>query len=316
MFALVDCNNFYASCEEVFNPKLAQKPLVILSSNDGCVIARSKRAKEVGIPMGIPAFQIKDQIERGDIAALSSNFTLYADLSNRVMSVLESFSPDMEIYSIDEAFFRLEPPYELQAHAIRNKVKQWTGIPISIGIAPTKTLAKLANRLVKKTGEGVYLLEKPNLIRKALEQTLPIDIWGIGRGVTDTLKKKNIHTAAQLVDQEDGWIRKLLGVTGYRTVLELRGTPCIELEETEKRDSIICSRSFGHRIDSLALLEEAVATFTTRAAEKLREQGSRAAFLSVSIATSPFSGPYESRSCHIHLPIPTCYSRRPYRCRE
>jgi len=315
MYALVDCNNFYASCEQVFNPRLENKPLIILSNNDGCVIARSQKAKDIGIQMGDAAFLYKDRALRGEINMLSSNFTLYADMSQRVMQTLHSFSPEMEIYSIDEAFFILEEAADEalreQSVQVRRKVKQWTGIPISIGVAPTKTLAKIANKAAKKEKEkeGVYVLADPAAIEERLSKTATEDIWGIGRALSDRLKRKGIYTASQLRKADDVWVRKLLGVTGFQTVLELRGTSCIELlDEPEKKKSIICSRSFAQKIEDFSYLEEAVASFASRAAEKLRDQESLAGFLSVFIATSPFQEPYESRSCHIHLPNPTSFT--------
>lgn len=312
-FALVDCNNFYASCEQVFNPLLEKKPLLILSNNDGCVIARSQKAKESGVKMGDPAYLYREKAERGELYMLSSNFALYADMSQRVMQTLESFSPEMETYSIDEVFFLLEnrPDLAAQAAAMRRKVKQWTGIPVSFGIGPTKTIAKLANRIAKKEKErqGVMVLTHPDSIVERLEKTALGDIWGIGDGLSAKLQKNGIYTAAQLASAEDGWIRKLLGAAGYRTVLELRGISCIPLcDAEEKRKSIVCSRSFRIPVASLESLSEAVAAFASRAAEKLREQESLAGFLSVFIATSPFRQPYIGRSCHIQIPNPTSHT--------
>jgi DNA polymerase V len=315
MFALIDCNNFYASCEEVFNPGLADRPLVILSNNDGSIIARSKKAKELGIGMGDPAFLYKERVERGEIRMLSSNFTLYADMSRRVMQTLESFSPQMEIYSIDEAFFTLdalsEEDLREEAVRMRQKVKKWTGIPVSIGIGPTKTIAKTANELAKKEADlgGVCILISKAQIRARLEKTAPDEIWGIGHALAQRLKSKRIYTAAQLIDCDDSFIKKLLGVPGYRTVLELRGTPCFSCSGiTEKRKSIVCSRSFKKAISNCADLETAIAAFVSRAAEKLRHQKSRAKFLSVFIATSPFIQPFDGRSCHIDMPNPTAFT--------
>jgi len=315
LFALADCNNFFASCEMVFNPGLDKKPLVVLSNNDGCIIARSQKAKQLGIKMGEPAYLYRERAKKGEIQMLSSNFTLYADMSQRVMQTLSSFSPDIELYSIDEAFFLLEPSSDevLRSRALemRRKVKQWTGIPVSIGTAPTKTLAKIANETAKKdkNGDGVCVLTDPVSISERLKKTALEDIWGIGARLSERLKRKRIYTAAQLVEADDVWIRKLLGVTGFQTVLELRGTPCFQLcEEPGKKKSIVCSRSFATRIEDLSLLQEAIAAFAANAAEKLREQESVASFLSVFIAASPFQEPYESRSCHIQIPNPTSYT--------
>lgn len=312
-FALVDCNNFYASCEQVFNPRLEKKPLLILSNNDGCVIARSQKAKELGIKMGDPAYLYREKAEKGEINMLSSNFPLYADMSQRVMQTLESFSQDMEIYSIDEAFFLLEENLDLaeDAAAMRRKVKQWTGIPVSIGIGPTKTLAKLASKIAKKEKErqGVMVLTTPEQIEALLKQTAPHEIWGIGSCLSAKLQKQGIYTAQELTSSEDEWIRKTLGTAGYRTVLELRGISCIPLsDEEEKKQSIVCSRSFQLPATSLESLCTSVAAFAARASEKLREQKSLAGFLSVFIATSPFRKPYIGRSCHIQIPFPTAYT--------
>lgn len=313
MFALADCNSFFASCELVFNPSLGKKPLVILSNNDGMIIARSSKAKEIGIKMGEPAFLYREMADRGEIHMLSSNFSLYADLSHRVMQTLSTCSPDMEVYSIDEAFFLLEesdePSLKEKSRAIRSKIKQWTGIPVSIGAAPTKTLAKLANERAKKEPDGVYLLASPEAIGKELRSTSLEDIWGIGRHLAARLKKKGIYTGSQLAQADDVWVRKLLGVTGFQTVLELRGIPCLEMvEERGKKKSLTCSRSFPSPIEDLALLSEAIASFAVKVAESLRKQKSLASFLSVFLATSPFQEPFESRSCHIQLPNPVSYT--------
>lgn len=302
MYAIVDCNNFYASCEQVFNPKLEKKPLLILSNNDGIVIARSEKAKALGIPMGAKAFDYRPQIQSGAIQTLSCNFSLYADMSDRVMQVLESEVSEMEIYSIDEAFFLYRGE---DAHAIRAKIKKWTGVTVSIGIAPTKTLAKLANRTAKKSKEGVFTLTDP---QQKLETTPLEDIWGIGHATMLALKRKQIYTPAMLIAKSDSWIRNNFNLNLLKTTMELRGTPCLELEEAEKKQSIMVSRSFEKPIEDRQILSEHIAAFAGRAAEKLREQQSKAQFLSVFIATSPFKEPYESRSCHFNLPHGTAYT--------
>lgn len=281
----------------VFNPKLEKRPLVVLSNNDGCIIARSKKAKELGIKMGEPAFLYK---ERKDIVMLSSNFTLYADMSNRVMEILSTFSPDMEVYSIDEAFLKVETID--CAVAMREKIKKWTGIPISVGVAPTKTLAKLANKRAKK-GNGVFVLNEQNRVDE-LEKTELEEIWGIGAGLNERLKRKGIYTAAQFCDVPDERIRKWLGISGLRIALELRGTCSFDLIEVEeKKKSILCSRSFGKKIIEFSLLQEAVATFASNAAKKLREQGSFTKFLSVFISNG-----LNYKSCHIQIPNATNYT--------
>lgn len=293
MFALADCNNFFASCEMVFNPKLKDQPVVILSNNDGCIIARSQKAKELGIKMGEPIFHYKG---RADIIRLSSNFELYSDMSHRVMQILASASPNIEIYSIDEAFFTLET--EDEARSVREKVKKWTGIPLSIGLAPTKTLAKLASEMAKKHNGVFHLNEKMDQVLSEIEIS---EIWGIGRASVSRLKKQGIYSVLQLKETEDAWIRSVLGVNGYRTVLELRGKSCFEINEiSEKKKSIVCSRSFGHKVADLEALYEAIATFAARAGEKLRGQGSRAGFLSIFL-----SGRENIATCHATLPNKT-----------
>jgi DNA polymerase V len=304
-FALVDCNNFFSSCEEVFNPKLKKKPLVILSSNDGIIVARSQKAKALGIQMGEPAFLYRDRAERGEIQMLSCNFALYADLSARVMQILEGFSPHMEIYSIDEAFFQVEEDSLVLSQKMREKVKRWTGIPISIGIAPTKTLAKLANQEAKKSPEGVYELRDSSAIFALLEKSAPEDIWGIGANLGARLKAKGIHTARELIDCNDSLLQNILGVTGMRTVFELRGVVSFSIsEEFEKKQSMTTSRSFGNVIFELVELQEAVATFASHAGEKLREQKSEAGFLSVFVRTK--AG--EHRVSSFTLPAKTSYT--------
>ncbi len=275
--ALVDCNNFFVSCERVFNPKLRNVPVVVLSNNDGCIIARSSEAKALGIPMGAPFFQWKEFLERHQVYVFSSNFTFYGDMSHRVMQTLSLLNPDMEIYSIDEAFLFLKTtgdPVEF-CHQIRDAVLQWTGIPISIGIAPTKTLAKIANKDAKKNHslKGVSLLVDPVAIEQRLK-ILPVEeIWGVGRRLSIRLAKQGIYSAYELKEQQDSYLRSLLSVTGLRTAWELRGIPCFSLEEQpSSKKSIMTSRSFGFHVETIETLEEAVSSFTSRGAEKLREE--------------------------------------------
>jgi DNA polymerase V len=281
--ALVDCNNFYASCERVFNPKLRGRPLVVLSNNDGCIVARSSEAKALGIPMGAPFFQWADFIRARDVVVCSSNYALYGDLSHRVMRTLERFNPDLEIYSIDEAFLWIGNVEDPAGHCrhIREKVLQWTGIPVSIGLAPTKTLAKVATRLAKKQTDGVYL---PEDFAPILED-LPVEnIWGIGRRLAQFLARRGVHTAAQLRNKEDAWVRKNLTVVGLRLVWELRGISCLSFDEAPAaKQSIMTSRSFGRPILSKEELAEAIASYASRGAEKLREEGSVASWLQVFI---------------------------------
>jgi DNA polymerase V len=293
MFALADCNNFYASCERVFNPGLRNRPVVVLSNNDGCVIARSAEAKQLGIRMGVPAFQIEKLLSDQQVAIFSSNYALYGDLSVRVMNTLASFVPSIEIYSIDEAFLDVSgiatADLEPQALRIRQTVLKNTGIPIGIGIAPTKTLAKLANRMSKKTKESVFLLRNETDIREVLAGTSISDIWGIGSQHARFLNQHGIMTALDLTVAPDEWVRKNMTVVGLRTKKELEGISCISMEEMVPDKKAICtSRSFGVPQKELHQLEEAVATFTVRCAEKLRQQHSAATKIMVFIHTNAF----------------------------
>lgn len=312
LFFLVDCNSFFVSCERVFNPKLLGKPVVVLSSNDGCVVARSKEAKLLGIPMGAPAFEYKKLFKDRGVFVYSSNFTLYGDLSQRVMEVLQQFSPDYEIYSIDEAFLVIaaEDPLSI-AREMRQRVLRWTGIPVSVGIAPTKTLAKVANHIAKKVEkhEGVYLLNDPQQIDRTLADFPLDDIWGIGRNLSRRLRGHGIFTPLQFKNSSDSWIQKCYSVVLLKTALELRGISCLPLEEVEEPNkSITCSRSFGTPVTTLEQLEEAISNYTARAAEKLRQQELCAGYLTVYLTTSPFiENPY-SNSASISLPEPTDYT--------
>lgn len=313
LFALVDCNNFYASCERVFRPKLKHRPVVVLSNNDGCVIARSKEAKILGIPMGAPAFQYAQLFRLHRVEVCSSNYTLYGDMSSRVMQTLSQFSPDLQVYSIDEAFLMLESDHaEATSHAMRKTVLQWTGIPVSVGIAPTKTLAKVANHCAKKDPKhnGVFLMTDP-ILQEEILQKLPVgEVWGIGRQITETLSRNGIRTAWELRNSDDNWIKKRLSVTGLRTVWELRGISCLQLEEVDlPKKSIICSRSFGRPVSELHELEEAVAAYMARAAEKARLQDSVAGFIQVFLMTSKHQpGSFYGNRAQVVLPQSTSYT--------
>ena len=281
-FALIDGNNFYVSCERVFNPKLEGRPMVVLSNNDGCVVARSAEVKALGVKMGEPWFKLKAMARKHGIVAYSSNYTLYADMSNRMMAVLASYSPRQEIYSIDECFLGLDgfSHYDLMAHAqkMRQQVKQWVGLPVCVGIAPTKTLAKLANHCAKKGlagDDGVCdfgQLGKEEY--EALLASLPVgEVWGVGRKLTARLNEMGIHTVRQLRDADTATIRRQFSVVLERTIMELRGISCLELEElAPAKKQIMSSRSFGAYVHTLPELEEAVSTYIARAAEKLRAQ--------------------------------------------
>lgn len=293
--ALVDCNNFYVSCERVFQPRLAGRPVVVLSNNDGCVIARSEEAKRLGVKMGVPVFEIESLIDEYGVDVYSSNYALYGDMSQRVMAALQEFTPEVEIYSIDEAFMRLEPacgptPRE-QGRLIRERVRQWTGVPVSIGIAPTKTLAKIANRFAKKQCEAQGVLDlTPMPERTAALEEMPVsDVWGVGPAYAKLLKAAGITTARKLRDADRRWIRQRMTVVGARIVEELRGVPCLPLEQCpQQKKSVTCSRSFGLPVVSLDELREAVALYLTRAAERMRKHCMAAGALTVFIHTNRF----------------------------
>ena len=292
-FALVDCNNFYASCERVFDPRLIGRPLAILSNNDGCVIARSEEVKRLGVPMGAPSHEHKATFEKNAVVVMSSNYALYGDMSARVMETLRPCVPVMEVYSIDEAFLALEDWQGVEfARELRARVRQWTGIPVSIGIGPTKTLAKMANRLAKKTPElgGVLDLETVRDMDELLSRVPCEDIWGIGKRLAVRLAAGGIRTACDLKYGEAAWVRKTLGVVGERIRLELQGVSCLALEEVPApKKGIASAKSFGRPVESLRELEEALATYTARAAEKLRAGRLLARQVHVFVATNPFS---------------------------
>lgn len=313
LFALVDCNNFYVSCERVFNPRLWNQPVVILSNNDGCVVARSNEAKALGIPMGAPAFKYATLFQTSRVIVYSSNYALYGEMSQRVMQMLSLFATDMEIYSIDEAFLRVEDPnLKTYARNMKDSVHQWTGIPISVGIAPTKTLAKVANRHAKKhlPQEGFFILNDENLCKEVLSNLPVNEVWGIGPRISQTLRCHQIHTAWDLANAADSWIKKNLTIVGLRTVWELRGISCLPLQEApSSKKSIISSRSFGKEIQAKEELAEAVSNYAAAAAERLREQKSVASFMEVFVATNRFKeGAAYSNSIHIAIPQPTDYT--------
>jgi len=295
-YALIDCNNFYASCEQVFDPSLLNRPVVILSNNDGCIIARSKEAKRLDIPMGSPEFKIRPLIKKHDVVIRSSNYALYGDMSRRVMETLQSCTPNLEVYSIDEAFAELSEGYmdSLEAYGqfIRKRVLKWTGIPVSVGIAPTKTLAKIANETAKKypSLNGVLVLDRRDKAEKVLNRIPVGDVWGVGRKYAKTLQKHGIQTALELTRQPDSWIRNTMKVTGLRTVWELRGKPCLSVEQTvEPRKGILSSRSFGQPVRNAEDLKEAVTLFASRAAEKLRAQESVAGTITVTLVADKYA---------------------------
>ena len=294
VFALVDCNNFYVSCERVFNPRLQDRPVIVLSNNDGCVVARSNEAKQLGIGMGVPAFEIADLLKKHNVLALSSNYTLYADMSSRVMEVISTFTPQMEVYSIDEAFLNLAGISSSLAdygHQMRQTVKKWTGIPVSIGIGNTKTLAKIANHISKRSSQvdGVLDLTGAANLEEVLAEVPVEKVWGVGIRSTIKLKRAGITTALDLSKADIGWIRSCFGVVGVRTVYELQGICCYQLEHNPPaQKSIIVSRMFGEPIEDIERLKEAAAAYAARAGEKLREQKLAAGAMSVFVTTSRF----------------------------
>lgn len=313
IYALIDCNNFYASCERVFNPGLINHPVIVLSNNDGCVIARSEEAKAIGIRMGIPAFEISDLIERNGVHVFSSNYALYGDLSARVMATLSTFSPEMEIYSIDEAFLDLTKSdinnLEEFGRHIKNTVLQWTGIPVSVGIGPTKTLAKLANHIAKSHSEhrGVFSLQEAATRSLWLRAVPAKEIWGIGEVYQDILTRYGIHTADDFLNAGTEWVKKTLTITGSRVQYELAGIRCIPLQSNpDPRKGICTSRSFGRALTSLEDMEEALSEFAAATARKLRRQkcGARAVMVFVMTGKYAAGTPYVN-SITIQLPVAT-----------
>ncbi|RME88768.1 MAG: Y-family DNA polymerase [Planctomycetota bacterium] len=312
MFGLVDCNNFYVSCERVFQPWLKNRPVVVLSNNDGCVVARSQEVKDLGIPMGVPFFKIKDIVNKYNIHYFSSNYTLYADMSSRVMEILKEMAPKVEVYSIDEAFLDLRgiPEHKLLEFGcqLKRRIWQWTGIPVSIGFGPTKTLAKVATHFAKKrqsccqdqglekvgreaceAANSVYLLCDLRKIRNCLENLKIGDIWGIGRQYERKLQARGIHNAWQFREAPSGWIKKEFTVMGLRTQLELRGIPCYEVEiMPPSPKSIISSRSFGKGVTAKRELEEAMVQYLSVASQKLRRKEHLAKYLTIFLASTTF----------------------------
>ncbi|MEO7538384.1 MAG: Y-family DNA polymerase [Pyrinomonadaceae bacterium] len=292
--ALIDCNNFYVSCERLFQPSLNDRPVIVLSNNDGCVVSRSNEAKQMGIPMGVPLFQIKDEVARNNVEVYSSNYALYGDMSARVMDAISYFSNEVEFYSIDEAFATLEANRYSDSLLdngimIREAVKRWTGIPTSIGIGPTKTLAKIAARIAKKSEDGVYDLMDVGLRERVLAETDVIDIWGVNKAAAKKLNVLGVHTARELRDLDLRTARKSLTVVGSRLVEELRGNSSLPLEFVQPlKKSICCSRSFSAEVTSLGELTESVINHLSTAAEKLRRSRLVANALNLFIRTNQF----------------------------
>jgi len=313
MFGLVDCNNFYVSCERVFNPALNGRPVVVLSNNDGCIIARSNEAKKLEIKMGTPAFKIDAALQRNKVAVYSSNYALYGDLSQRVMSVLDQFAPEIEIYSIDEAFLNLTGiPVEWNEYAgrIRKTVFKNIGIPVSVGVGPTKVLAKVANHYAKKIPEnqGIYVLDSPAKIENLLKSLAIEEVWGIGGRYAALLKSAAVTTAWDFTQMADGWVKKRMTIVGLRVKKELEGIACLEMELIIPEKKAICtSRSFGASQTELEPIREAVATYAARCAEKLRRQHSSAGMLMVFIHTNGFKEdePQYAQNYLCRLPVAT-----------
>jgi len=316
--AIVDCNSFYAACERLFKPSLHGKPVVVLSNNDGCIVSRTDEAKALGIQMAGPYYQHKKEIEKNNVAVFSSNYHLYGDISWRVMETLRILSPHVEVYSVDESFLDLTGIDENKLYEyslfLKHTTELWTGIPVSIGVAPSKVLSKVANRLAKKnkTGtRGVMILQTPEQQMEALQKTPVEDVWGVGGAGSKKLRLFNINTAWDLRNMSEEWARKNLGgVVGVRLIKELRGEPCIEMKDPlETKKMIATTRMFGKPVYEVRELREAVATYITRAAEKLRRQGSAAKSITVFVVTNDYSSAYEYKpatgSLYTILPFAT-----------
>ena len=310
--ALVDCNSFYVSCERLFDPSIIKKPVVVLSSNDGCVISRSEEAKALNIKMGEPYFKAEKIIKKNNVKVFSSNYSLYGDISRRVMKTLKQFSPQMEIYSIDEAFLNLSSVKDEDLLEFGNKIRKtilkWTGIPTSIGIAATKTLSKAANYVAKKEKSGIVNLINSKQTDEILSKININNVWGVGHQLTKFYIKNGIKTAYQLKNTHNGWIKKNTNVFGSRTAMELQGIPCASLEiYQEKRKNCCVSRSFGRKVTKLEELDEAITTHCLNAAEKIRSDNQTTKRITVFIRTSPFQKDknYYANSKDIDLPIKT-----------
>ncbi len=289
MIALVDCNNFYASCERVFCPSLVGKPVVVLSNNDGCVVARSNEAKALGVAMGVPLFKIKELVATENVQVFSSNYELYGDMSSRIVSVLRRYAPEIEIYSIDESFIKFDgvPDIVNLSSQMRSIVSQWTGIPVSVGLGDTKTLAKIANHKAKKKPSGVHRTGTDSIVDLV---DLPVDeIWGIGSKLARRLRSVGILTALQLKNASSALVRKIGGVVMERTHQELNGFRCFDFEQPQPRQNICCSRSFGRRVEKLEQLEAALSSYVSTAVRKMRAEGSVASGIQVFISTDRFN---------------------------
>lgn len=314
-FGLADCNNFYCSCERVFHPDLRYKPVIVLSNNDGCVVARSEESKKLGIKMGVPFYQIRDLVEKNNVAVFSSNYNLYGDMSRRVMSLLSSFFPKINIYSIDEAFIDLSEIEDIGclvgiSHKAVKSINKGVGIPVSLGIAPTKTLAKMASVFAKKHKgyNGVCIIDTDEKREKALKLFPVGDVWGIGRKHSKRLEYYGVKTAWDFTQKSEGWVRKEMSITGLRTWKELKGVSCIEAEDMLYKKSICTSRSFPNQgLNRIEDVEEAVANFAAMCSKKLREQHTVCQSIIVFAYTSRFRDDVSQNYIHeiINLDVPT-----------
>lgn len=319
MYALVDCNCFYASCERLFRPDLERRAVVVLSNNDGCIVARSPEAKMLGIKMAVPFFEVRELYEQGLLHVFSSNYALYGDISSRVMVTLEEMVPEVEVYSIDEAFLNLngmvtEPDRHALGHRIKQRIKTWVGVPVGVGIAETKTLAKLANYAAKHYPQtkGVVDLSMTGWRERLLQKSDVSEVWGVGRRTVEKLRAEAIHTAADLAQSDAETMRNRYSVMLERTILELRGIPCFSFDEQpEPKKQVLCSRTFSSRITEYQPLQEAIREYAVRAAEKLREEKLLASHVSIYIRTNPkarFEAKYANSTTYA-LPSPTSDSR-------
>ncbi|WP_100613522.1 Y-family DNA polymerase [Confluentibacter citreus] len=314
MYALVDCNNFYASCERVFNPNLRHKPIAILSNNDGCVISRSDEAKALELPMGAPIFKWEAFCKEKSIQVLSSNYPLYGDMSSRVMKILEQFTPDVEVYSIDEAFLEFKgfKDYDFNDYGnqIRQRILKWTGIPTCVGIAPTKALSKVANKIARKFPEqtkGVYVIDSEEKRIKALKWTKIEAVWGIGWNLQKRLKAKNCLTAFDFTQLSDDWVRKTFSITEWKLKKDLEGVSEIKLEDIKTKHAIATTRSFEYTFSDIENIKERISTFATSCAEKLRKQKSSCHVIYVTLSSDRHKKDLEQHRASkiISLPFPT-----------
>ena len=314
MYALVDCNNFYTSCERVFNPNLEKKPVAILSNNDGCVISMSDEAKALKLPFGAPIFKWETFCKRNNISVLSSNYPLYGDMSCRVMSILEQFTPDVEVYSIDEAFLQFNgfENYDFKDYGlqIRQRILKWTGIPTCIGIAPTKALSKVANKIARKfpkKTKGAYVIDSEASRIKALKWIKLESVWGVGRGLQKRLKAKGCKTAYDFTQLDDEWVRQTFSITEWKLKKDLEGIATIQLDESTRKRAIATTRSFDYTYDDIDYIKERVSTFATSCAEKLRKQDSSCYMIIVSLSSNRHKKNLEQHrvSTIVSFPYPT-----------